>query len=886
MSMSIQPPEQIAKTKERKSLSERRLIIAIVAILFLIGGATLWILNSQGIIQGSWSGILLIIFTVLGIVIGLFQWLFPITASSPQQPIAPSPPLPTPQIIVHVPQSTPALSQPPLADKAAYRGILGVPPPTDPRTIQQRQNAVQDIYARLIQPGVTAIALTGIAGVGKSTLAALVYRYAQEQRRAGRGPFPAEALWLNIDSSVTMADLAGNLFEALAKPMPDFANLALQNQAQALFNALNTADETRLILFDQFENLLDWQTGHALVDRPGVGEWIDAINSQPCKCRMLLTTRLWPQGTREYPPTHMQEYFVKGLEIHEGIELLRKMGVDADEQALRNAVERCNGHAFALTLLASLLRNRGLSLTTFFKDPTYAHLWTGNIARNLLDHTYKELLDTSQRQLLLAFSVYREPVPLEAAETIIDSSKGFSKVQSQSALDALLAQHLLQPSGEGRYQLHAIVTSYAERHFVEGNEQANQQAVQAAHIRAAQYYSDLEAANYPPREKRQRLSDVEPLIEAIWHYCQADRWQEAYQLMEQERIFNILRNWGGNAILLELYKLLLPPEKWHAERLQAAHMYNNLGVVYRSLGKMERARQYHEQALDIYEKEGERVEESWALNHLGRVYSDTGNKEQARQYYEQALSICKEEGDHLGEEVVLNNLGRVYGALGQKEQEQEYYERALSICKEMGNRQEEAATLNNLGRVLDDLGQKEQAQAYFEQALTIFREIGNPRGEGWTLNNLGKTCNASGQKEQARKYLEQALSIRREVDRKGEGRTLNNLGTLYASSEQLERAQECYKEALSINKEVEDHEGEAKTLRNIGILYFEQHRYDVALAALLLAKRILDRLQSPYGDSVQAEIDALRKEVGEEQFSLLQAKVELQADQIVKQALV
>jgi tetratricopeptide (TPR) repeat protein len=188
-----------------------------------------------------------------------------------------------------------------------------------------------------------------------------------------------------------------------------------------------------------------------------------------------------------------------------------------------------------------------------------------------------------------------------------------------------------------------------------------------------------------------------------------------------------------------------------------------------------------------------------------------------------------------------------------------------------------------LGRVLDDLGQREKAQTYFEQALNISREIGNPKGEGWTLNNLGKTCDALGQKEQARKYLEQALSIRREVDRRGEGRTLNNLGTLYANLGQIERAQECYKEAVSINKEVEDHEGEGKTLRNIGTLYLKQHRYDVALAAFQLAKRILDQLQSPYRDSVQTEIDALRKATGEEQFMLLQATVELQASQIMKQ---
>src|SRR5260370_38072079 len=102
-----------------------------------------------------------------------------------------------------------------------------------------------------------------------------------------------------------MVDLAGNLFEALGELLPDFANLSLRNQALALLHALDTTENARLIIFDQFENLLDCQTGYALVDRPGVGEWIDAMNSQPCKCGILLTTRLQPQRTREYAPTSL-----------------------------------------------------------------------------------------------------------------------------------------------------------------------------------------------------------------------------------------------------------------------------------------------------------------------------------------------------------------------------------------------------------------------------------------------------------------------------------------------------------------------------------------------------------------------------------------------------
>src|SRR6266516_2691735 len=91
------------------------------------------------------------------------------------------------------------------------RSLIDFLPLTDPRTIQQREEAVKDIYTKLTQPDMTALVLTGIGGLGKSTLAALVYRYAEEQRRAEKEPFAAEALWLTIEPAVTMVDVAATL---------------------------------------------------------------------------------------------------------------------------------------------------------------------------------------------------------------------------------------------------------------------------------------------------------------------------------------------------------------------------------------------------------------------------------------------------------------------------------------------------------------------------------------------------------------------------------------------------------------------------------------------------------------------------------------------------
>ena len=629
--------------------------------------------------------------------------------------------------VYNIPAATPAFS---------YRGIVGVPPPTDPKTIQQREKVVKEVYDRLTQPDITAIALTGIGGIGKSTLAALIYRYTEDQRQAGNGPFSAEPLWLTVNPAVTMADLAGTLIEALGKPMLDLGTLLPQNQAAALFNALNTVDKPRLVTLDQFENLLDWQTGQALPDRVGVGEWLDALNSQPCRCRVLLTSRLDPQGTREYPPTYLQTYPVEGLEEAEGIELLRKQGVTGTETELRTAVARCAGHAYALTLLASLLRTRKLSLSTLLKGLAYAELWSGKVAENLLDSIYKQL-DELQRKLLTAFSVYREPVPLEAVQVVIDDTAKVPKAQVESSLDALLAQHLLQASGEGRYQLHVIVASYAQDHFVEGNEQANQQTLRAAHARAAPYYLQQAVTHCPPREQRRQISDVHDLIEAVWQYTQAAQWQEAYALVEQEQLVNDLFDWGGYAPLLDLCQWFLPLTEWQPEPQQAISIYMSLGYACKILGKKQEALEYLQQALIICREVGDRITEGTVLNDIGDIHTDLGNKQEALEYLQQALIICREVGNREGEGRTLNNIGRVHAELGHQQQALESLQQALTISREVGDRITEGATLSNIGSLHAELGHQQQALESLQQALTISKEVGDRRVEGGTLWSIG-----------------------------------------------------------------------------------------------------------------------------------------------------
>ena len=728
-----------------------------------------------------------------------------------------------------------------------YQSIIGFPPPSSPKTIQQRENTVRAIYEKILQIDTTAVALTGIGGVGKSTLAALVYHYASEQYQRGEGPFTGQPIWLTVNEGVTVVDLVGTLLGAFGTALPDLDKLTPHAQVMTLYHALNSKSSTRLIVLDQFENMLDWQTGYALPERPGVGELLDMFNSQLCSSKLLLTSRPGPRGDRDYPATYLYEYSVAGLELVEGVELLRKQGVlveQATDIQLRKAVALCEGHAFSLTLLASLLsHNRSLFLPLLLENPLYSHMWNGDIARNLLDYIYTKQLDDVQRELLFSFSIYREPVSLEASLALTDFKAEDHKVPMLSALRVLLTQHLLQAHGDALYQVHAIVAHYIRQRCIEGRDE---QKLRSAHARAANYYLRQPVIIRLSREQRRGVSDVQLLIEAAWHLCQAGLWQEAFGLMQREGIFLDLRRWGANTSLLELYQLLLPLEKWNPSQAQEAEICDQLGRIYGTLGKKDLALEYYEHALRLYRATGNRHGEGRALNHLASVHENLGHVTLARELHEQALAIGRDTGD----------------------------------------RKAEADGLNGLAWITHTQGRQEEALGYYEQALSIYRETGNRIGESDALNGMGLIHQIAEEKHQALQLLEQALRLRREVgDRGGEGRTLNNMGLLYADLEQEERAYGCYKESFLIRKETGDRNGEGVVLYNIGKLSFKRGQYAQALACLLEARGIFEEVRSANRDAAQRWIDRLQGAVGRTQFHVLLPEVEAQLPRFIEQAM-
>lgn len=818
---------RIAQPPFNQAQRAKKLFITII-VLMVLTITLAWILSALGVITNAVSTIISTICSAISAIAAVVPLL---NSSSPASSS------PSSALI----ESFPSTAQTTYSLTLSYRNLMAIPPLTASRVVLQRENAVQKVYNELVLSDVTTVVLTGIGGCGKSTLAALVYWHVEKLRQCGNSPFTASTLWVQVVPSTSMEDLIGTLCEAMGKPLPDLSYALPQDQSRFLLRLLNTADQPRLIILDQFEYLLDWHTGKARDDRPGIGEWIDVVNSQPCRCRFLITSRPWPRGTRVYPSVCMREYAAERFTELEGMKLLLNLGVQATEDELQRVIAYCEGHAYALMLCASLIRHHHITLSTLLNDPAYVRLWTGNVARNLLDSIVEQQLDTFQHTLLLACSVFREPFSYGAMCTVADPGNTLARIQIHFALETLLTQHLFQAVGEGMYQLHAIVSSYAREHFVVGDDLANQQALKKAHSQAAQYYIQLASMHRSARDRRPSADDIHDWLEATWQLCQAGRYLDAYNLIRRENIFTNLMRLGRNTLLLEFCQLLLSDETWSPE--QAAYIYSTLGDTYGTLGQNEQAQKNYLQVLAPGLEGENKIQCIHALSGLGRICNTLGNSQQAQAYLEQALTFLSSVQNQAALSQVFTNLGWVYYDQGQMSQASNYFEKALHIVQELEDQRQEGLILGYLGRVADDSGQKWVAQQYYEQAVHLLNSVGDHDGQGIMLANLGRITHVLGESKQGQQYLEQAIQIIKETgDRNGEATVTNDLGMLYAETGDREQAKSYLERSLRLRREVGNRRGESRVLIDLGNVYIDEGNLEFAKEsfeqALLLLREI------------------------------------------------
>lgn len=243
------------------------------------------------------------------------------------------------------------------------------------------------------------------------------------------------------------------------------------------------------------------------------------------------------------------------------------------------------------------------------------------------------------------------------------------------------------------------------------------------------------------------------------------------------------------------------------DRTQFALSEENLALDYYTLGQIDAARIYLQDALAIRRKLQDADYVAIDLYRIGGIYEELGQPDQAIESWQQARTHHWKQDDQVLPAQCLNNLGLIYRETDQLKEALGALQSAAAIRQKIGSALAYADTLNNLGQVYDDLGQPDQALPNYRQALQLFEDAGQKvditSGSSSLARDLGSLYLRLGQEEKAEKAFQQALqqeeTLRAQIVDPGEVTDLQAaLPNAYAGLAALRLRQKRLPEALEL----------------------------------------------------------------------------------------
>jgi tetratricopeptide (TPR) repeat protein/DNA-binding CsgD family transcriptional regulator len=204
------------------------------------------------------------------------------------------------------------------------------------------------------------------------------------------------------------------------------------------------------------------------------------------------------------------------------------------------------------------------------------------------------------------------------------------------------------------------------------------------------------------------------------------------------------------------------------EKLKFARSLLPIGAVYTELRLDKNAQEILEEAVNVYNKGGEKnyADLSWALAYLGNLHRKLGNYKKSRKYLEESFILYQHYGtDNKRMPRILAYLGTAYRdeGIGAYRNAIETLEKSLALYRKYYSNDHYRVgwVLVQLGIVFNTLGDFQKAKIYLENSILVFQKH-LPKHHlniSTALNQLGNCYRALGEHEKSRHYLEQSLKI-------------------------------------------------------------------------------------------------------------------------------
>jgi tetratricopeptide (TPR) repeat protein len=643
------------------------------------------------------------------------------------------------------------------------------------------RNRELDNMESLLDARATTLLVPGIAGIGKTSVAAklierfmhrrnLLYHRCQEWE-GSRPFFESVADWLSSIGDSSFADFL------MANPHPSPADAA-----QMIIDGIEGAQS--LIVIDDLHKVSDMllhQTLQAIT--------LALLGSEEKIGLVLFSRSFKPVVPAKDAEGRIASLFLplEGLDSDAGRKLLSSYDGMEDEQWLYiHGLSR--GHPLVLELI-----NRGASPETFHET-----------LENYVTVEIFSKLSAEQKRVLSAIAIYRNPATLsQLAQQGLDTDELDSLVDSGLArrvdkelydVHDLIREFLLQSMPtplKTEYhlkclewyrsqsnELHNVIETIYHAINSNQHEDASQYIIDHGKDLISQGYMELhthinkiEFDSIDVASRIQilqlqgdlfsllgRLDEAEAAFDYAISLCDSKSIESQANILSS--LADVARKQGDLDLAMERHTEALEHYIKLKNNKLAARTYNNLGYLYRrkndrntaleayaevekivsdsdeesllshrltltraliDLDEIERARDH---ALNCYERTQEIEDEKLharAQSVLGRYYAKIGDSKLALHHYTSSLETMHTTGDVVTLVDITILLGEVLQDAGRKEEAMEQYREALVVAEANDLRMQIGELLTRLGGVTPD---RQRRMEYLQRALAVYRELG------------------------------------------------------------------------------------------------------------------------------------------------------------------
>ncbi|RBQ12207.1 SARP family transcriptional regulator [Spongiactinospora rosea] len=675
------------------------------------------------------------------------------------------------------------------------------------------------LSAQPVAEGMPLVAISGLAGVGKTALAVHVAHQATEA-------FPDGQLYADLraytDEATRPEFALGGFLRALGMP-PDLIPDGLTERS-ALYRSI-LAERRILVLLDNAHDAD--QVSPLLPGSPG--------------CATIVTSRI---KLADLPGAHLVELGV--MEPDEALSLLSAVAgrerVAAEHSAATDVVTACRFLPLAVRLLAARLAARP-SWTVATLAARLAHaqrrpdlLRVGNLSfESPFALAYSQLTPEQARVFRLLSLPNGPDISADAAAALLDLSVS----KAEELLESLLDASLLEISGPGRYRLRDTLRPLTRREL-DKSERPEDRAAALRRLLGF-YLASAQAAHRLAYENSMIADDL--VASGVGGTFPSADEAVTWLIVESDLLFATIDQAVASARMGEQ---LLPV----GDLLVAMEPLLDSGAHTREFDRGARA--VLAAALTL----GDRGSELRSRYVLGRVLFDADKPREAEEQLRRAHELSVEYGEKAITGQVLTALAVVVGRQRRHADALALFDAAMNWYRENGVLTGEALSLSYSARDHLGMGEIEGAIAAAEKGVAMFTEAGSDGGTARARYHLGVVLSRTGRLAGSVYHHLEALAFFRATNQHvWEQRVCLRLAETFITAKRYPEAVHHAEQALIISRDISYPYGEAMSLTVLGNALRELGSTSRSLDCLQQAFDIFSRLSAPEADPLRAILD-------------------------------